>query len=368
LLYALDHLPAFNPFERNLPAFSIERFGQSADALRQIALENKGIPGRKNVIWVGPGGPGINTGLLPPPNVAEIERYVHASANLLVDSRISLFLIYPGLNARGGVMSKSVSEADMTIGESDPFADDINFGILVNDTGGKLFYNRNDVDAEIATSEDLGSEYYTLTYQPQSVPPDGKFRRIRVTLRDPNLRAITKAGYFAPDKDHPEDPRENAIAQIAEASQANVPFTALPLRIESIVRHPDARTAEVTVLARTPDLGWLPAGQGSSASLILAATALDSNRMIVASKLERLQFGSSNPDPSNQPAQNARASVTVQMPKSTRSIRVVLRIDEGGRIGAVELDRKAIAAAPQAPTPDPRLAPKTAAPPAKPGA
>jgi len=33
----------------------------------------------------------------------------------------------------------------------------------VNETGGKLFYNRNDIENEIRRSEQLGSEYYTLT-------------------------------------------------------------------------------------------------------------------------------------------------------------------------------------------------------------
>ena len=34
-----------------------ERLGQSLDALQQIALQNRGVPRRKNVLWVGRGGP-----------------------------------------------------------------------------------------------------------------------------------------------------------------------------------------------------------------------------------------------------------------------------------------------------------------------
>ena len=78
--------------------------------------------------------------------------------------------------------------------------------MFVNETGGKLLYGRNDVDAEIRRSQLLGSEYYTLTYQPHDGSEDGKFRRIRVTLRDRNLQVITKAGYFAPAKGHSSIP------------------------------------------------------------------------------------------------------------------------------------------------------------------
>jgi hypothetical protein len=50
-----------------------------------------------------------------------------------------------------------------TFGDDEPFSGDINFGLFVNETGGKLFYNRNDIGNEIRRSEQLGSEYYTLT-------------------------------------------------------------------------------------------------------------------------------------------------------------------------------------------------------------
>ena len=47
-------------------SFIGERFAQSIDALQQIALQNSGLPGRKNIIWVGHGGPNIFTVSLPP--------------------------------------------------------------------------------------------------------------------------------------------------------------------------------------------------------------------------------------------------------------------------------------------------------------
>lgn len=59
LLDALKHLPPALPFKMMIRGLGGERFGQSLDALDQIALQNKGIPGRKNVVWVGHGGPGV---------------------------------------------------------------------------------------------------------------------------------------------------------------------------------------------------------------------------------------------------------------------------------------------------------------------
>jgi len=169
---------------------------------------------------------------------------------MLVDAIMSLFVIYPGLPAGSTRVPMSEMDADADIGDSDddPFAGDINFGVFVNETGGQLFYNRNDVDREIQRSEHLGSKYYTLTYQPHDGDADGKFRHIRVTVRSRDFRVVTKAGYFAPDKNAPVDPRQQTLVNLTEAAQSTIPFTALDMKIVGIVRHPDTRTAEFTVL------------------------------------------------------------------------------------------------------------------------
>lgn len=360
LLYALDHLPAVNPFKVSRGSFTWERFEQSMDALQQIALQNDGVEGRKNIVWVGRGGPGINSDRLLIPNADKLQRYIHTAANMLVDARISLFVIYPGLKVSGRALTKSEGEAEATLGNDDPFAGDINFGLFVNETGGKLFYNRNDVDAEMEKSVKMGSEYYTLTYQPHDVTPDGKFRRIRVALRDPNLHAVTKAGYFAPEKDQPSDPREEMLVHLAEAVRATIPFTALPLKVTKVVRHPDTRTAEITVQTPTGALDWLPTETGSSAGLIMAAASLNGSRNILASKLEMIEFASKETDPAKHPNVSARVTVTLRMPRSAQDVRVVLRTEQEGRMGAVEVSRKTLDAAPATPTPEPQLAPKPA--------
>ena len=83
LLYALDHLPPVIPYKWEADSFNEERFNQSLDALQQIALQNKGVPGRKNIIWVGHGSPSFSTIHLTYPVVHEIEQYMHATTNLL---------------------------------------------------------------------------------------------------------------------------------------------------------------------------------------------------------------------------------------------------------------------------------------------
>jgi VWFA-related protein len=71
---------------------------------------------------------------------------------------------------------------------------------LAEVTGGRMFRppsfsNLDSVYREVA--EDLRSQY-SLYYSPQNKTRDGRFRRVRVEIRRPQLRAVTRAGYFAP--------------------------------------------------------------------------------------------------------------------------------------------------------------------------
>jgi VWFA-related protein len=357
LLYALSHLPVELPFKKMNNGFVWDRFLQSLDALQQIALQNKGVPGRKNIIWVGHGGPGLYldrpafSGKL----MEDLKQYVHSTTNMLVDARLSLFVIYPGLPVRGGVTSVSAMQSEIAIGDDDPFAGNINFGVFANETGGKLFYNHNNVDEQIKGSERIGANFYTLTYQPQDVEANGKFRRIRVTLRDPNLHVVTKAGYFAPDQNAPIDPRQDKMNKLAEAVGSTVPFSALDVSLSDVVRHPDSQTVEFTVQLKSKNVTFLPADNDgkSDAKLVLAAASLNEDARIVTSKVEPVTLVAH--DAARLPEVASRFQLTIRIPRKTERVRVVMEDEDGGRIGAADLDRKTIEAAPATETPVPQL-------------
>ena len=373
LLYALDHLPPAIPYKWEADSFDGERFKQSLDALQQIALQNKGVPGRKNIVWVGHGSPSFSTALVPQlhsptihlnqPAVQRVQQYMHATTNMLVDARVSLFVIYPGLkighfvNLTGrSPLPISAADAQANIDSDDPFAENINFGVFVNETGGQLFYNRNDVYAEIGRSQQLGSEYYTLTYQPHGGDANGKFLQIRVTLRDPNLRAVTKTGYYAPDKSAPIDPRSQTKLDLAEAARSTVPFAALDLKVSGIVRHPENHTAEIALLLQSKGIDWQAIDDGkSSAEITLAAVSITGGQEVMASKVERLILSVHTQDPSHLASLVTHLQLTIRVAPKTQSVRVVAETANGGRTGAADLDRQAIEAAPATPAPLPQL-------------
>jgi len=370
LLYALDHIPPAQPFKLQIGglAWLYERTAQSYDALQQIALQNKGVPGRKNIIRVGHGGSGLWTPDFTGDSVVQLKRLVRETVNFLVDARITLFVIYPRLEANP--KERTLSQADLSLEgrqlsemdsysgatKGDPFESDINFGVFVNETGGKLFYNCNDVGAGIRQAQRMGAEYYTLTYRPPDGPANGKFRRIHVTLRDPNLRAFTKDGYYAQDKSAPADFRRETRTALFDAAQSALPFVGLNVKVSGIVQHPDTGTVDLTLQLEARNIQWHAAANGkSTATLTMAAVSLTGRRDLLASNVVGVILTADTQDPKRLAMVESTAKLTLRVPNKTQSVRVAVETDEGGRLGTVDLDRATIDAAPSMATPVPKL-------------
>jgi hypothetical protein len=89
----------------------------------------------------------------------------------------------------------------------------------------------------------------------------------------------------------------------------------------------------------------------------LAAVSLSADSDILASKMERVTVWSTTQDPTRGNESVTRLPLTIRVPRKTKSVRVIMETEQGGRIGAADLERKTIDAAPAASTPTLQLAP-----------
>ncbi|MEM9596952.1 MAG: VWA domain-containing protein [Acidobacteriota bacterium] len=75
--------------------------------------------------------------------------------------------------------------------------------MIADGTGGDFYENFNDLGQAMETMLERTSVTYILTYAPQGVKPNGKYRKLKVRLRDGPRKAkvVHRPGYFAPDPD-----------------------------------------------------------------------------------------------------------------------------------------------------------------------
>jgi len=332
LLFALDHLPMIAPWKFQ---FTDDRLRQTYIALTQIAIQNRGVPGRKLVVWVGPGGLDLDTEDLSNKTGDMVQRYIHHTINMMVEDRISLYLVRPRLVTDLRALSKRERDGTREDAESDALTSSrIYFTNFVDGTGGKTF-NLNNLATELGESVALGSDYYTLTYQPHETEPDGSFRRVKVTLKNPNLQAITKVGYFAPESKEVAQSDNSVVDNLTEAAMATMPFNTLDLKVTSVVRHPDARSVEITLQVADKKLAWQATDSGqSSATVIVTGVSRSVSYMgredVLASRIAKFYLLAGSQDPARLAEAKPEVRLTLPYPKQTKNVRVALAINDGG--------------------------------------
>jgi VWFA-related protein len=67
---------------------------------------------------------------------------------------------------------------------------------LAADTGGKALLDNNDLTAGVVQAQQAISSYYVIGYYPTNTNLDGKFRRIKITLKTPSAK-LEFRGYLA---------------------------------------------------------------------------------------------------------------------------------------------------------------------------
>jgi VWFA-related protein len=233
-------------------------------ALNMLSRTLSGYPGRKNLIWLSETFPFdvmlANVSGRASLNSRNYSPEIARTGNMLSDSQVA---IYP-LDARGlagsGIfnVANEVSQNGATLRGSmgsqmdresdDRMASHGTMNDLADRTGGRAFYNRNDLDDAVRDSITDGSTYYTLGYYPENKDWNGGFRNIQVKLRRGGVRLRYRIGYFAVDtaafaKLNPKRQDED----FDDALSLNVPVsTALPF--QALVMPPSAKTENKVIV------------------------------------------------------------------------------------------------------------------------
>ncbi|MGO9970638.1 MAG: VWA domain-containing protein [Bryobacteraceae bacterium] len=103
---------------------------------------------------------------------------------------------------------------------------------LAADTGGKALLDNNDLALGIVQAEQSISNYYAIGYYTTNTSPDGKFRRIKITLNN-NLAATLnfRQGYYA-GKTFNKFTTADKERQLEDAFMLGDPITDLTIRME----------------------------------------------------------------------------------------------------------------------------------------
>jgi VWFA-related protein len=239
------------------------------DAMQELAHNVAGYPGRKNLVWLSGSFPLTIFPDETSSNPFNIQRQygddLRKTAALFSNNQIAVYPVdarglvggfLPDASQRGSSMAgpragpnalRAIQQGSANLAGSHDTMNE-----LASQTGGRAFYNRNDIDHAIALSVAEGSTYYTLAYYPEDKRTDGKFRKIEVKLDRKGLQSRYRKGYFVSDT-QPMD-EKLARAEFIRALAPDAPITtAIPflVRVTPPAKERKELTIDFSVLPRS---------------------------------------------------------------------------------------------------------------------
>lgn len=331
----------------------------SLQAMWSLALEERGVPGRKIVLWLGYGGPDseITPAFGRPRRLSPGELYFREVTDLLVDARVTLDLFHPGLSA-GQPEDKPVPGLSVVM--STPHS--AGFDGYIEATGGVDGLG-NDVTGELSQAVSSSVTYYTITYAPLNHNFDGQFRKIRVTVKGhPEWTVLTKAGYYGLQYGGQKDEMHELQSDLSIATFEQMPFSAIGATVDQVTRVQNTEehggfTARFVLDLDPDDLQWHtdPQTNVREADIALSAAALGkvTTENALASKAGTWRLTAKIVNPN----ERVKTTVTIELhlPAKTQRVRFVVRDIANGRLGTTDVGMKAVESAPEVQETHPNL-------------
>ncbi|HYX52175.1 MAG TPA: VWA domain-containing protein [Candidatus Limnocylindrales bacterium] len=237
-------------FERESVANQMDlRVELTLSQLRALARNLAGVAGRKNLVWLSESFPAYlytvaaaaNGNFSGPGTVNSASRpyydTIEKTSDLLANAQVAVYPVdargisnddpyaqlsnsdgqgnYLGRSSMGMVSGARGSGTMTELGVSSDarMSSHTTMNDVADLTGGKAFYNTNNLTDAVRQGIQDGSAYYTLGYYPDNKDWNGRFRKITVTTRRPRVKLRFRQGYFAVDPYASAHMNENQRAQ-----------------------------------------------------------------------------------------------------------------------------------------------------------
>jgi VWFA-related protein len=177
------------------------RFQLSVRQISAIA-ENEALqPGRKLLIWVGPGWPMLDSNNFTYSDKDQ-RRYFDGIVELstkLRQARMAVYSVSASSSGLGASTDRRFLYQDFLKGVKSPRQADtgnLALKVLVTQSGGRILGPDNDLAAQIDSCIADANAFYTLSFDPPPAAHPDEYHDLKVQLYKPGLTARTNTGYY----------------------------------------------------------------------------------------------------------------------------------------------------------------------------
>lgn len=325
--------------------YTINRVDQTAEALEAIANHLAGLPGRKNLIWVSGSFP-INIGLDAPLDDMfnqrlSFDKEVEDAAEALNNANMAIYpvdarglIAQPLLVDRAGTSGRTPKPRNASPNPAQQNFDTMN--LLADRTGGRAFYNTNDLQGVIRGAIDDSRVTYVLGYYPSHNEWNGKFREIKVETKQPGVHLRFRRGYFA-IPDSAIGPTQKA-QMMDDAMHSTLESTDLGLDVQANPEDaPAGRRINMNVRVSSKGMSFAENGDHWTDDVQIVWIQLDKDGRILGNTANTLKLNLPQQSHDNVIRDGLVVSGDVPLMTGAAEVRLVARDGGSGAIGSVNI-------------------------------
>jgi VWFA-related protein len=335
----LDMGAGYHPDPIQLAHFDAGRLIDTFEALEAIADHVKGVPGRKNLLWLSAAfpltvgtaqrirAPGI--GYNGPQDMwRTFDPQMKRAMAALNDANVS---VYP-IDARGLSAAKGRVD-DATLKTTHDPGININTMTQIADaTGGKAYYNRNDLDRGVRLALDDTREVYVMTYYPKDIAENGAYHQIRVRSTRPGVQLRFRRGYYATARE--EDSSAGTADRLARALSSPLDSSEIGIQA-SVEQTSGAGDLAVVIHVDPADLSLAHSTERWTGSLRLVGVQIGATGERYEGQSQTAQLDLLPASYQRALEQGVRLELRLKREPSAVAVRIAVVDERGARVGSL---------------------------------
>jgi VWFA-related protein len=327
-----------NAFTVDDTEFNIFNTDRRLDALQTLADELSGIEQKKSVIYFSSGMSQQGTD-----NQVQLRRTVDRAnrANVSIyaaDMRGLQAMVPAGDATQGSRRGTSAFSGATTRNQfSSMAASQDTLSTMAEDTGGRAFFDANSFGAVFDKVVNDTSAYYVLGYSSTNPARDGRFRRIRVKLKRPDLKLEYRSGYYAP-RDFAHSSRDDREEQLQDQLLSDLSATDLSAFVSTaFFRLADNRYfVPVSVVVPGYQIPITKTTAKDKATVDVLGLVRDEQRRPVGRMRDTVRLSPESADDLKK--KTVQYETGFEMPPGKYHVKVVVRENQDGTFGSYETD------------------------------
>jgi VWFA-related protein len=175
---------------------AIERFQMSLQTLDRVARAAAQQPGRKLLIWIGPGWPMLDNPRLQM-SWKDQQRLFRNLVDLSTEIRnghLTLYSVTPGMPNSYTYLYESYLKGVKKASQVN--LPNLDLKVLAVQSGGQVISPSNDLAAEIEKCARDAGAYYSISFTPPPADGPDEYHDLKVHVDKPGLTARTNTGYY----------------------------------------------------------------------------------------------------------------------------------------------------------------------------